>query len=506
MAAPRFEPTNIKQLSTIHQNFVQPIENLFNAWNGDNPDVLGGYNETTACIQRFLGNALAQKKTVRVLGGNWSWTTVGFTNHWMVNTSRLNRMKRILPAEVDAAHYTFVPDGLLFAQCGCSVQEVNRVLQSMGRSLPTSGASNGQSIAGVFSNSTHGSAIDYGATPEFVLGLHIITGPNSHVYLERASRPVVSELFVQKIGAKLVRNDALFNAALVSFGSFGFIHGVMLSTEPLFLLNVFRLPLDTAAVRPLLQTLDFSNTPFLPRPGVRPHHFQAVLNPFNKSSTHVTIMYKEAYRQDYTRFSWDTEKAGPGEDAPVLLGRLTNSLPALTSLVVQQAVKAGYVRLDNVWGTQGEIFSNVVARGKVMSTALGVAAEHANDVLELALTINRRIPFAGVFSFRYVRQTGATLGFTKFPHTCVAEFDSFNTPATWQFYQQLWAAVEAAGIPFTFHWGKINNLAPDRLRRMYGQKVDEWLTARNTILPAEMLPVFTNQFMKDVGLDKLPVA
>ncbi|HET7898727.1 MAG TPA: hypothetical protein VFL47_13680, partial [Flavisolibacter sp.] len=128
MAAPRIQPTNIRQLSTVHQNFVQPIENLFNCWNGDNPDVLGGYNETTACIQQFLGEARAQNKTVRVLGGNWSWTTVGFTNHWMVNTSRLNRMKRLLPAEVDAAHVSFVQDAFLFAQCGCSVQEVNRVL------------------------------------------------------------------------------------------------------------------------------------------------------------------------------------------------------------------------------------------------------------------------------------------------------------------------------------------------------------------------------------------
>lgn len=506
MATPRFQPTNVSQLSTVHQNFVQPVENLFNAWNGDNPDVLGGYNETTACIQQFLGEALARKKTVRVLGGNWSWTTVGFTNHWMVNTSRLNRMKRILPTEVERSQHDFVPDSLLFAQCGCSVQEVNRVLQSLGRSLPTTGASNGQSIAGVFSNGTHGSAIDFGATPEFVVGLHLVTGPDSQVYLERASRPVVSDLFVQKLGATLLRDDALFNAALVSFGSFGFIHGVMLSTEPLFLLNVFRLPVETAAVQPLLQTLDFTNTPFLPRPGVRPHHFQAVLDPFEPSTTILTVMYKTAYRPDYPRFAWPTGKAGPGEDAPVLLGGLTTLFPVLTPVVVQQAVKGGYVPLNDVWGTQGEIFSNVVARGKVLSTALGIPVDRTNDLLKLALALNRRIPFAGVFSFRYVRQTGATLGFTRFTPTCVAEFDSFDAPATWQFYRQLWAAVEEAGIPFTFHWGKINNLTPERLHRMYGSNVAEWLAARNAILPMEMQPVFTNAFMKEVGLLHLPAA
>ena len=51
MTAPRIQPTNITRLSTVHQNFVQSIENLFNFWNGDNPDVIGGYNETTRMIQ-----------------------------------------------------------------------------------------------------------------------------------------------------------------------------------------------------------------------------------------------------------------------------------------------------------------------------------------------------------------------------------------------------------------------------------------------------------------------
>src|ERR1700712_5731820 len=102
MAAPRIEATNLKTLSTVHENFIEPIENLFNIWNGDNPDVIGGDNETTKCIQKFLADALAKNKTVRVLGGNWSWTKVGFTKHWIVSTTRLNRMKRLLPTEIDA--------------------------------------------------------------------------------------------------------------------------------------------------------------------------------------------------------------------------------------------------------------------------------------------------------------------------------------------------------------------------------------------------------------------
>lgn len=504
MALPRIEPLNLKVLSTVHENFKHPIENLFNVWNGDNPSVLGGYNETTKLIQTFLRDALQKKKSVRVLGGNWSWTKVGYTKDWMVSTTRLNRIKRTLPEEISPSFGSFEPDKLVFAQCGCNVLELNRVLHSLGRSLKTSGASNGQTIAGLISNCTHGSAIDFGSAPEFVTGLHLIVGPNKHVYLERASRPVVTDVFIQKIGAEHIQDDDLFNAALVSFGSFGFIHGVMIETEPLFLYNVFRKRLPSAQVRPLMETLDFSQADFLPQPARRPFHFQVIINPYDTGKGYyVSVMYKEKYRSDYPRIVTEVDKAGPGEDAPVLLGKLTSVLPAITPLIVNQTLKAAYKDIDNVWGTHGEVFSTSTARGRVLSSAIGISVENTNKVMDIALRLYKEHSFAGVFACRFVKQTAATLGFTAFPATCVAEFDSFETGSTWRFYQALWKALDDAAIPYTFHWGKVNNLDAASVRKMYGGKVDEWIAARNILIPKEMLPVFTNEFMIQTGLDKV---
>jgi hypothetical protein len=504
MAAPRIQPTNIKVLSTVHENFRYSIENLFNVWNGDNPSVLGGYNETTKLIQDFLRDALQKQKSVRALGGNWSWTKVGFTNNWILSTARLNRIKRTLPEEIESSFGSFEPDRLIFAQCGCSVLDLNTALQSLGRSLKTSGASNGQTIAGLISNCTHGSAIDFGSTPDFVVGLHLIVSPHKHVYLERASRPVVNNVFVQKIGAELVRDDAMFNAALVSFGSFGFIHGVMIETEPLFLYNVFRKQFELNQVGPLMDTLDFSQADFLPRPNTRPYHFQVTINPYDRDKRpYVAIMYKEQYREDYPRIVTNVNEAGPGEDAPVILGKLTDLFPVITPLIVNTTIKQGYKDIDNKFGTHGEIFTTTVARGKVLSSAMGISIENAGKVLDIAFRLNEEHSYVGVFAFRFVRQTDATLGFTKFPFTCIAEFDSFEGTSTTRFYNAIWKALEDAGIPYTFHWGKVNNLDATRVRKMYGSKVDEWITARNKLIPRDMLPVFTNEFMVQTGLDKV---
>lgn len=504
MALPRIEPLNLKTLSTVHANFKHPIENLFNIWNGDNPNVLGGYNETTKLIQGFLQKALQKQKSVRILGGNWSWTKVGFTKDWMVSTTRLNRIKRTLPEEIEPSFGSFEPDKLVFTQCGCSVLELNRVFRSLGRSVKTSGASNGQTIAGLISNGTHGSALDFGSTPDFVVGLHVIVGPNKHVYLERASRPVVTDVFVQKIGAERVRDDAIFNAALVSFGSFGFIHGVMIETEPLFLFHVFRKQMAPDKVRPLMETLDFNQTSFLPRPNRRPFHFQVTINPYDtEKGPYVTLMYKEKYRDDYPRLVTEVDKAGPGEDAPVLLGKLTSVFPAITSLIVNQTLKASYKDIDDAWGTHGEVFSTSLARGRVLSSAMGISVENTNKVMDIALKLNKEHSYVGVFACRFVKQTKATLGFTKFPFTCIAEFDSVETGSTWRFYNALWKALDDAAIPYTFHWGKVNNLNASRVRKMYGGKVDEWIVARTKLIPKEMLPVFTNEFMVQTGLDKV---
>ena len=226
------------------------------------------------------------------------------------------------------------------------------------------------------------------------------------------------------------------------------------------------------------------------------------------SFLYVTVMYKEPYRDNYPRMVPNLDKAGPGDDAATILGKFTTGLPMLTPLVVNQTVKGSYGTLHDVWGTHSEVFSTAVAQGKVQSTAIGIPFEYTNRVLDIAFEANSDKSFVGVFSVRFVKQTKATLGFTKYPYTCVAEFDSFEAPSTWRFYERLWNALEQQGIPYTFHWGKVNNLDPAMLKRMYGSRIDEWIAARNQLLPAEMLKIFTNQFMTDLKLDTViaPIA
>ena len=105
---------------------------------------------------------------------------------------------------------------LRFVECGNSVAALNDYLFAAGLSIKGCGSNNGQTIAGALSTGTMAAPTSFGAMQEMVVGLHLITGPDKHVYLERKSYPVMQSAFAESIGADFIQDDTLFNAALVS--------------------------------------------------------------------------------------------------------------------------------------------------------------------------------------------------------------------------------------------------------------------------------------------------
>ena len=81
------------------------------------------------------------------------------------------------------------------------------------------------------------------------------------------------------------------------------------------------------------------------------------------------------------------------------------------------------------------------------------------------------------------------------------EVDGVNTKKTRGFAELVWKNLEQAGIPFTMHWGKINSyLTKARVKNMYGENVTKWIASREALLSPAVRKVFTNDFLKRVGL------
>ncbi len=504
---PNFQVTGRKQWVNWHENFKpQPLKKLIDVWNvRPGESRIEWYNATTKGFQEVIAEALGSENSVRALGGGWSFSDVARTDGILLNTRPLNYRFRI---NRDQAHPSYAGDtsNLAFVQCGISIADLNRYLRDKGKSLKTSGASNGQTIAGALSTGTHGSALDIGAIQDYVVGLHLIVAPDKAVWLERASHPVVADAFPNVLQAELIRDDEIFNAALISFGCFGIIHGVVVEAADLYYLQAYRrlMTLDEGLWK-AINSLDFTDIS-LPRPATqRPFHFQFVINPFDGAGKgYVTVMYKDSTPASDCNSPSPGSKLKQGDGALEVIGVISEIASAVTPTVVNHLIQRFYNEYEGVCGTHGEIFTDTTTRGKAASTAMGIPLGRVREAVNIALPLIASNQTPALVALRYVRSSEASLAFTLHrPHTCVLEIDGPRSRQVTNTYKQIWRAFDEARIPYTFHWGKMNNLDAERVRKMFGeQRVGAWIAARRKLLPTSGLRrVFSNDFLAQLRMN-----
>ena len=103
----------------------------------------------------------------------------------------------------------------------------------------------------------------------------------------------------------------------------------------------------------------------------------------------------------------------------------------------------------------------------------------------------------------YRKRAAARKRFTRFGSTAVFEMNALNSPKSRAYLHRICAAFDAAGLPFTLHWGKFNAfLTAARLRTCYGNTAtDEWIASREALLESPAVrDVFTNDFIANLGL------
>jgi hypothetical protein len=61
-------------------------------------------------------------------------------------------------------------------------------------------------------------------------------------------------------------------------------------------------------------------------------------------------------------------------------------------------------------------------------------------------------------------------------------------------------AMERSGTELTMHWGQWNALTAERVRRMWGRAVEEWLAARRGFLSRDGRRAFSDALLERCGL------
>jgi len=131
-------------------------------------------------LTKIVAQAETDQARVRAFGSKWSLNDIAFEKKYMVQSHGLNFCqvgldknrwdKGVSTKEgwVDPAYLKQKdkdPKHLCFVQCGVTVKALNSVLKPKELALPTTGASDGQTLVGAVSTGTHGSANAIGVNP-----------------------------------------------------------------------------------------------------------------------------------------------------------------------------------------------------------------------------------------------------------------------------------------------------------------------------------------------------
>ena len=470
-----------------HQNLSTRVWRHFDVWNRDvNGARMSGepWRAGFERLRAILDEAEYKAKSVRAVGARWSLSPVAVSQDIMINTTPLN-VHQIGLSQEFVSSSAVDPSHLVWAQCGTSVMELSASLEARGLSLPTSGASNGQTICGAIATGTHGSALRVGSMQDYMLGLHVMTDAGRHYWIERASNPIVSDEFCAQFGATLVRDDRLFRAAVVGLGSFGVIHAVLFHAVPIYLLEVHRRLCDWHGIATAACLLD-TDAIDLPYPGEEPFHFDVLVNPYcvkpGKRCAVVTAMYKRPFQAVAVRRR-DDSKLVPGTDLLGLAGAIARLAPHSVPQTVERIFNGMLKATDRApRGTHGQVFGPTELVGKSLSMEVGVNLADTPAALETLVETAKAHEYPGVVHLRFVRGSDALLAFTRHEMTCTIEMTGAGSTRTTEFYDYAWSALEARRIPFTLHWGKVNNTTAGNIRARFGANVDDWIAARESFL------------------------
>lgn len=510
----------LNEWNTLHKNGPFPLKLLYQTkLEGERvmPKKIDRYNDVAKEIQKLIKESQQAGDGFRAYGSAWSMNNIASHKDRMHYNGFMNIS---MPIHANDCHQdsTYDPSNLFLFECGNTIKELSETLAENGKSLKSSGASNGQTIAGCISTGVHGSGIDAGAVQDYVVGLNLIIGPNpgDNVYLEPISKPGLSDAFLHNLNARVIRDDELFYAALVGLGGFGFIHGVVIEAEPVFLLKRYVKKVPKSIAFELATTMDFKNSGFtilgetdVQGKGNRPYHFKIFNNQYSdEPNCVVEIMYKKPYQEPYPD-PFPVIKESLYKDLIYLFVKLAENFPKSIPWLVKRLRKTILPEVnEETTGMLKEIFWDAPYQGPAFACSFGIDHKNSKTAMDLLGKLTRdEGPIPGIFALRFVKQTKATLGFSKFPITCMIEIDGVLWKKTKkimsleEYSRRMIEVLKENNIPFTIHWGKNNDWGfPGLLDHMFNDRKEKWIKQRKKLLSPEMQELFSNTFLKTVDL------
>ncbi|MGF1469556.1 MAG: FAD-binding protein [Sandaracinaceae bacterium] len=498
------------------QNLQTKVDFTYRVFNGNPRSWKNGWQGIVDVVR----DVESRGDSLIPMGSRWSFSRAAMNRSCVVDLGVLSRRIRFDAWQTAPG---VDPDELLHVQGGTLVQRVLTLVErSMGRALAAMGGNCGQAIAGAVATGSHGSFIGRPGYPDLVRALLVVAEGGKTYWLERKSRPVISEAFAEALAAGSVGgrkvevlrdDDALFDDAVVGLGAFGIVHSVVLETVPAYHVALER---SRRAASPELMAALFDGDFDAIGLSVDPIELEVVLNPhrlkrqasgewIGPNAAHVTILEKipvgpidpggppgaSLNDRDLGKMIRGWAQLAPG------------TVPGLVDLLIPTLYPDRKVR-----GPLSVAFPLGITRAPTISMEVGVDSSDARRTLDVILGYLSRTGFLlpGALAVRQTRKSTATLSVAAWPTTFTFEFALLGVKGIENDLMKVLDDLESAGIAFRLNLGHIVSdqagkpwLTASRMKAMYGaQQLDRWKKNRARLCPSGK--VFRSELTTNLGL------
>ena len=422
--------------------------------------------------------AITQPFAAGLTGRGWSFAPLIGAETSQLMCDGLAGCARLTPASLHP-DCTAPAGTLALVAGGTRLRELTSWAEPFRLTVATSGTHLGPTIAGGIATASHGSRLGYGGLQNMVVGMHLITGPGEHVWIERADHPVLSDAAALELDShaslsdktiRVLRDDDLFEDVLVHLGGMGIVNCVavqLVKDDPYDLLKIDRgvtidwlRDLDAGQFRKIAAWLGRDTAPAFYEATVDPH------DPFGSSALHTM------YFPSVTEASPSHQKADlirPGDAIVAFAARASSSsikmlnpeLFEMAPLVEQWSQGIGDppplhppLRMSDPHTNATTIFEFYREKGK-FTTTLAVepsyrwSSLHGDEItggmpgalynasyaiprnllstaIPLICDAVKRLPMSFVITIRFVSNPAGTMAFTRFEENAVIEIDGLS--------------------------------------------------------------------------------
>ncbi|WP_103071394.1 FAD-binding protein [Aquimarina sediminis] len=180
-------------------------------------------------IARFIVEAEKNKKTIRAVGSGHSFSNVAIVEdgNYVINTKKLDRVSPVVKCILKEEYQN---DPMVWVQAGVSIKKLNEQLDTLGFSIMNMGGIDHQTISGAISTGTHGTGLNVPSVHGMVKAIQLVTLRGEKIQIETCEGISKDDLYING-DFTIIKDDDLFNAALVSLGAMGIIYAYILRAE-----------------------------------------------------------------------------------------------------------------------------------------------------------------------------------------------------------------------------------------------------------------------------------